>query len=101
MLIVQMVLKFMLTHRYNEENELLLEAAYFDVWGKNEKCKTLVEWWKEGYFNRLELIDCDWIDEYIEEIERENGNYDHDGELTTDEAMVIDQMVEKWRKARK
>lgn len=101
MLIVQMVLKYMLTHRYSEENELLLETAYFDVWGKSEKCKTLVEWWKAGYFDRLELIDVDWVDEYIDDLERENGNYDHDGELTTNEGMAIEDMVDHWRKCRR
>lgn len=101
MLIVQMVLKFMLTHKYSKDNEVLLNTAYFDIWGKNDKCKTLVEWWKGGLFDRLELIDCDWIYEYIGNIEREYGNFDHDGELTTDEGMAIEQMVEHWRRCKR
>lgn len=100
MLIVQMVLKYMLTHRYTKENELLLETAYFDVWGKNEKCKTLVEWWKEGYFNRLELIDCDWIDEYIDGLQQEAYQIENPA-WNDDEIATIEEMVDTWRKKRR
>lgn len=98
MLIVQMVLKYMLTHRYSEENELLLETAYFDIWGKSEKCKQLVEWWKEGYFNNLELISVEYIEDKLGDLYRDEEVY---GTNNSDEIMTLEGLIDGWRKSRR
>lgn len=100
MLIVQMVLKYMLTHRYSEENELLLETAYFDIWGKNEKCKQLVEWWKEGYFDNLELISVEYIEDKLGDLYHEQDIWDDD-RLNLEEIDTLERLVDGWRKSRR
>jgi len=68
MLITQTILTFLMTHPYDEHNEAILEADYFDIWGKNKDVAYLVEMWKRGVFKGMHhyIMPLRFIEDQIE-----------------------------------
>lgn len=95
MLILQQLIAYALTHKYTEENEKFLDECYFDIWGKGEKAKTIIDLWKQGAF-KIEVMPVEYIEGKIGDLYHEQDIWDND-RLNLEEIDTLERLVDGWR----